>query len=103
MKKIFNYLRINYWRFTPDSWPNWYYYHKTNLRYKIDLWKLWGVLPWQNNSRCSICAGTGRHPKYGDECDHCGGKGHTPRWNESILSKMFKLIGLRIDNKIKKI
>lgn len=101
--KFFNYIKLNYWRFTPNTWPNWYYHHKSNICGRIDYWRDWGVLPWENNSRCSICAGTGRHPKYGDKCDHCDGTGSTPRWNETWLSKLFKFFKIRIDNKVKKL
>lgn len=60
---------------------------------------MWKVKPWENNSRCPICAGTGRHPKYGDKCDYCNGEGFQVRWNENFISKIFKLLKIRINNK----
>lgn len=103
MYKLIKYLRLHWWRFTPDSWVGWYYFHRANLIDRWEMWKLWHVKPWEENYRCPVCAGTGRHPKYGDECDHCKGLGQIPRWNETKVSKVFKWIGLRINNKVEKL
>ena len=100
--KTINWIRSNYWRFTPDSWPAWYYYWKGRLQDRLHYWWYYQTKPWENNSRCAVCAGTGRHPKYGDECDDCKGTGQYPRYWESKTSLVFKCLRLRIDNKIKK-
>ena len=102
MIKLIEYLRYNYWRFTPDSWPDWYNYWKNIISDRIFFFRHYETKPWENNSRCVVCAGTGRHPKYGDECDDCKGDGQYPRYWESKTSRVFKCLRIRINNKIEK-
>jgi hypothetical protein len=97
------YIKAHYWRFTPDSWINWYYYWKGITHDKYFFWRNWSTKPWENNSRCYVCAGSKIHPKYGDECDECEGKGYKSRWNETWLSKLFKFLKIRFDNKPSKL
>lgn len=105
--KFFDYIKVNYWRFTPDTWVNWYYHHKYNLKDKFYYWRHYKSKPWHGNIRCCVCAGYGGKSKYDSyfECEDCKGKGFVPRWEytETFWSKAFKLIGLRFNNKIKKI
>lgn len=56
---------------------------------------MWNCKPWDSKYRCSICAGTGRHPKYGDKCDYCNGNGFRDRYYETFLSKIFKFLKIR--------
>ena len=102
MIKFIQYLKLNWWRFTPDSWPDWYYHWKFRMKDGLFFWWYYRTKPWENNSRCCVCAGTGRHPKYGDECDDCKGAGQYPRYWESKTSRAFQILRLRINNRIKK-
>jgi hypothetical protein len=102
MIKLIKYLRDNYWRFTPDSWPDWYNYWKNIISDRIFFFRHFETKPWENNSRCVICAGIGIHPKYEDECDDCKGNGQYPRHWETKTSRVFKCLRIRINNKIEK-
>jgi hypothetical protein len=93
--KFISYIKLNWWRFTPDSWIDWYYYHKSNVIWKFEIWQMWNCKPWDSKYRCPICAGNGIHPKYGDECDDCKGEGFLNRYEETFMSKMFKFARIR--------
>jgi hypothetical protein len=104
MFKLIIYIRDNWWRFTPDSWPDWYYYWKGRIWDAVSYWWHYKTKPWESNSRCVICGGGGWRSKYESswECDDCKGTGQYPRHWESRTSRVFKCLHIRINNKIKK-
>lgn len=79
---LIRWIRLNYWRF-PTNWDeltNWYYSIKGDLLWRWEMWCMWYSPPWSKTRRCPICAGSGRHPKYGDKCDDCEGTGKMPKY-----------------------
>jgi len=98
---VFKYLKSNYWRFLPNTWPDWYYYHKGNLRERYYTWRYWYSPPWNKMRRCPVCAGSGQDSRgynYVHACDDCNGTGkvlkypgyHWPYWALKIRWKVEK-------------
>jgi len=102
--KFLIWVKSNYWRFTPNTWTNWYHHWKCEIKEKIYKWKHYTLLPWHNNQRCAICGGSGVGSKYNSywNCHDCNGKGFVPRYIETKASLVCNFVGLRFDNKIKK-
>lgn len=87
---LISYIRLNAWRFTPDSWGDWARHLWSCARERYVIWRFWYSPIWRKTYRCPACAGSGLRTKRGDtyDCEVCHGARvlvkmsghHTPYW-----------------------
>lgn len=76
-KTKIQWIKNNYWRFTPDTWLDWFYYFFYDVKCRFKTWYFWYSPPWKNIKRCPACAGEKGKYKYNDwrVCEVCNGIG----------------------------